>query len=76
MAKTKVLIEFTKRVSYQVEVQVTEEELKMLEAVDGFDLNENSQHIEAYYFINDFARDENYISNDEDLYDIEINEIH
>ena len=70
--KFKVSLEFTKKVSYYVEVELNKMNYDLLFNLDGENISE-FEHI--HDFVNSFAEDINSFSEDETIYDFEINDL-
>lgn len=78
MEKKKITVEFQRKLKYSVEIEVTDEEYKILKEVDGCDLWENNKRCEntrkAYFILLDYATEENEFDADNELENFEITE--
>lgn len=76
MAKLKITVEFKRTISYQAEIELSEEDYFLLKEVDGADLWENDKHSEknrkAYYLLENYADENNAFEWENELSDFEI----
>ena len=76
MSKLKITVEFKRTISYQAEIEVTEEEYFLLKEVDGADLWEHDKHSEnnrkEYHLLEMYADENNAFDWENELSDFEI----
>ena len=76
MSKLKITVKFKRTISYQAEIELSEEDYFLLKEVDGADLWENDKRSEkkrkAYHLLENYADENNAFNWENELSDFEI----